>query len=54
VQIYFDQCGVIDHSAMDQLEQFRKTYELDGGIVEFLGLNNHRSFSKHELAGRKL
>ena len=54
VQIYFDQCGVIDHSAMDQLEQFRKSYELDGGIVEFLGLNNHRSFSKHELAGRKL
>lgn len=54
VQILFDKCGVIDHSAMEQFDQFRKQYEDEGGTVEFLGLNNHRSFSKHELAGRKL
>jgi len=54
VQILFDKCGIIDHSAMDQLTQFRVDYEKNGGVVEFLGLDNHKSFSKHKLAGRKL
>ncbi|MFA9220580.1 MAG: SulP family inorganic anion transporter [Sediminibacterium sp.] len=53
ITIYFDNSRVIDHSAMEQLHLFKSNYEREGGEVIIEGLNDHKTFSKHHLAGRK-
>jgi MFS superfamily sulfate permease-like transporter len=53
IKIVFQNCKVIDHSAMEQLHLFQKNYEREGGTVLVEGLNNHTAFSEHEMAGRK-
>jgi MFS superfamily sulfate permease-like transporter len=52
ITIYFDNTRVIDHSAMEQLHLFKSNYEREGGEVVIKGLNDHKTFSKHHLAGR--
>ena len=54
VTIIFENSRVIDHSAMEQLHLFQENYEREGGEVVVEGLNKHRAFSNHKLAGRKL
>jgi len=53
ITIFFETSRVIDHSVMEQLHLFKTNYERDGGVVVIEGLNEHKSFSKHDLAGRK-
>lgn len=53
IKIVFEKCKVIDHSAMEQIHLFQKNYEREGGTVLVEGLENHTTFSQHELAGRK-
>jgi hypothetical protein len=38
---------------MEQFHLFKVNYEVDGGKVEILGLEGHKPFSDHHLAGRK-
>ena len=45
---------LIDHSAMDNLNQFKRDYERTGGTVAIAGLSEHTASSKHALASRKL
>jgi len=54
ITIIFENARVIDHSAMEQLHLFQENYEREGGTVVVEGLNNHKAFSTHHLAGRKL
>jgi hypothetical protein len=37
---------------MEQLHLFKENYEREGGEVVVKGLNDHKAFSKHHLAGR--
>jgi MFS superfamily sulfate permease-like transporter len=53
ITIFFENSRVIDHSAMEQLHLFKMIYEREGGVVVLEGLDEHKSFSRHDLAGRK-
>lgn len=53
ITIFFENSRVIDHSAMEQLHLFKSNYEREGGEVIIEGLSEHKTFSKHHLAGRK-
>jgi len=53
ITIFFENSRVIDHSAMEQLHLFKSNYEREGGEVVIEGLNDYKTFSKHDLAGRK-
>jgi MFS superfamily sulfate permease-like transporter len=53
ITISFENSQVIDHSAMEQLHLFKTNYEREGGEVIIQGLSNHKTFSKHQFAGRK-
>ncbi|TDL99921.1 MAG: sulfate transporter [Flavobacteriaceae bacterium] len=44
---------LVDHSVMENLENFKKDFEEDGGTVTIIGLENHHPLSSHPLAGRK-
>ncbi len=43
---------LVDHSAMENLHQFQREYEREGGKVFIVGLNEHRAVSEHQLAAR--
>lgn len=43
---------LVDHSVMENLEHFKNDYELSGGTVKFIGLENHKALSDHPLATR--
>ncbi|MEQ1484623.1 SulP family inorganic anion transporter [Methyloglobulus sp.] len=45
---------LIDHTVMEFMHNFRHTYEANGGVCEFLGMEVHDTFSKHPLAVRKM
>jgi MFS superfamily sulfate permease-like transporter len=53
ITIFFENSRVIDHSAMEQLHLFKMNYEKEGGVVVLEGLDEHKAFSQHHLAGRK-
>jgi MFS superfamily sulfate permease-like transporter len=53
ITIFFENSRVIDHSVMEQLHLFKMDYEKEGGVVVLEGLDDHKAFSKHHLAGRK-
>ncbi|MBP7184883.1 MAG: SulP family inorganic anion transporter [Saprospiraceae bacterium] len=53
IYIDFQDCHVIDHSAMENLHHFEHDYEESGGTVEIIGLDEHESVSNHKLAARK-
>ncbi len=45
----------IDHSVMENLSHYKHDYEsIEGGLVEIIGLEKHKSLSDHQLAARKL
>lgn len=43
----------VDHSVMENLHHFQHDYEAQGGTVEIIGLEEHRSISEHALAARR-
>ena len=45
---------LVDHSVMKNLKEYKTKYELADGTVNIIGLDNHKSLSKDELATRKL
>lgn len=45
---------LVDHSVMETLHLFQEHYEETGGTFKVVGLENHRPFSDHPLAGRVL
>jgi MFS superfamily sulfate permease-like transporter len=52
VTIDFSKAKVIDHTVMDNLTLFQAKYSEEGGQVDIIGLENHRSLSKHPLSAK--
>ena len=52
VTIDLNNTKVTDHSVMENLNYFKYDYEVSGGKVNIIGLEDHRSLSKHDLASR--
>lgn len=44
---------MVDHSVQDNLQHFKRDYELQGGKVTIKGLEDHQALSNHHLAARK-
>lgn len=44
---------LVDHSVMENLHHFEEDYTQMGGTVHIIGLENHKSVSKHDFAARK-
>lgn len=44
---------LVDHSVMENLHHFQHDYTAAGGMVEIIGLDEHRALSGHHLAARK-
>ncbi len=44
---------LVDHSVMENLEQFKQDYEREGGSVTIVGLDSHQAVSSHKAAARK-
>ncbi len=42
---------LVDYSVMENLEQFKREYEQNGGSVTLIGLESHESLSGHKAAG---
>lgn len=44
---------LVDYSVMENLEQFKREYEQNGGSVTLIGLESHESLSGHKAAAMK-
>ena len=44
---------LVDHSVMENLENFKHDYESSGGNVSFTGLEGYTSMSSHPLSAKK-
>lgn len=44
---------LIDHTVMESIHHFAEDYTREGGKCEIAGLENHKPFSNHHLAGRR-
>lgn len=53
VEIDLEDTLLVDHSVMQNLHHFQYDYESHGGVVNILGLDNHRPVSNHKAAARK-
>ncbi len=53
VEIDFSNTKLVDHSFMAFITKFKKEYDHKGGSIVICGLEEHKSFSKHELSARK-
>ena len=53
VEIDFSKTKLIDHSFMNFITKFKHDFEHHGGKMVISGLDEHQSFSKHELSARK-
>jgi MFS superfamily sulfate permease-like transporter len=53
--ITFDlsEAGLIDHTVMDFIHQYREDYNARGGHCEIQGLDQHAAYGAHALAARK-
>jgi len=49
----FTNANLIDHTVMENLHHYKHDYEHNGGSFALVGLENHKSLSKHELSVRK-
>ncbi len=49
----FTNANLIDHTVMENLHHYKHDYEHNGGSFALVGLQNHKSLSKHELSVRK-
>jgi MFS superfamily sulfate permease-like transporter len=53
VTIDLEGTRLVDHTVMENLEHFKHDYEINGGTVELVGLDDHTAVSSHQLAARK-
>lgn len=53
VTIDLSKTQLVDHSVMENLEQFKLEYEQNGGCVTLIGLEAHESLSGHKAAAMK-
>ncbi len=53
VTIKLEQTRLVDHSVMDNLHNFKRAYEAEGGKVLITGLDNHKPISRHNLAAQR-
>jgi MFS superfamily sulfate permease-like transporter len=53
VEIDLEDTLLVDHSVMENLTHFKHDYEANGGTVDIIGLDNHKTVSEHPLAARK-
>lgn len=55
-KVIFDlsETKLIDHSFMAFITHFQKEYNFRGGDFQIIGLENHKSFSEHDLTTKKL
>lgn len=55
VSICLKKTALVDHSVMENLENFKHDYEAhhDGGSVSIIGLEDHKSLSSHPKSSRK-
>jgi len=53
IVIDFTNSQLIDNSVQVSLDRYKQDYENEGGAFEIVGLENHRSFTKHEMSTRK-
>jgi MFS superfamily sulfate permease-like transporter len=53
VEINLENTLLVDHSVMENLNHFKLDYENEGGTVEIVGLDGHKSVSSHDLSARK-
>ncbi len=53
ITIDLSKTKLVDHSVMENLEIFKHDYELNGGTIVIIGLENHIPLSNHPLASRK-
>lgn len=53
VTVDLQRTRLVDHSVIEGLHHFKHDYEMSGGTVQIVGLDDHRSLSKHHLAGQK-
>lgn len=44
---------LVDHSVLENLQQYKNDYENSGGSVRIIGLDNHAPVSNHKTAARK-
>ena len=51
VTIDLSRTQLVDYSVMENLEQFKREYEQNGGSVTLIGLESHESLSGHKAAG---
>lgn len=54
IVVDFSQSRLVDHSVMENLHLFQLKYEESGGSMNVIGLEKHKPFSNHPLAGRKI
>lgn len=52
IQIDLSECRLVDHSVMDNLHLFENDYRATGGHCHVIGLDSHKSLSKHPMAVR--
>lgn len=52
--INFEKAKIVDHTFMEHLHHFEYDHHLTGGTVEVEGLENHKPFSDHPLAARRI
>jgi MFS superfamily sulfate permease-like transporter len=45
---------LIDHTVMEFLHDFQHTYQAQGGVCAFFGMQYHDTYSRHPLAVRKM
>jgi len=53
VTIDLSRTHLVDHSVMENLEQFKLEYEQNGGSVALIGLESNESLSEHKTAAMK-
>lgn len=53
ITIDFSKTKLVDHSVMENIQQFEHNYIASGGTVQIVGLDDHRSLSAHHLSTKK-
>jgi MFS superfamily sulfate permease-like transporter len=53
ITVDFSRVKYVDHTVMESLHELEKTFSECGGNLYLIGLEQHRSLSKHPLAARK-
>lgn len=54
ITINFKNTKLVDHTVLENIQHFQHDFEILGGKLLIVGLENHRSLSNHKLSARKL